>query len=62
MFENLLSHEHYGIFDISAIALVSIGVLLCWWNRASRSTKTKADGAQVGQSKADDSTQEAKGK
>jgi len=61
MFENLFSHELYSIFDISGIVLISIGVFLCWWNRESRSTKTKADGAQIGQSKADDATQEGKG-
>jgi len=53
MFEKLLSHELYGIFDLLAITLVGIGVFLCWWNRESRFTKTKATGTAVGQSKAD---------
>ena len=54
MFENLLSHELYGIFDFAAITLIGIGVFLCWRNRGSRFTKTKATGAAVEQSKADD--------
>ena len=43
----MMSPSLNSIFDLSAIVLISIGAFLCWWNRKSRSTITKADSAPV---------------
>ena len=44
---NMMSPDLNGLFDLSAIVLISIGAFLCWRNRKSRSTITKAESAPV---------------
>lgn len=42
---SMMSPDLNGLFDLSAIVLISIGAFLCWRNRKSCSTTTKADSA-----------------